>query len=276
MKLLALILVFALQQETPFTKDDVLKLTKAGIGDEVVLAKIEQEKAALRFTSSDLNELKRAGVSEKILARLAELTGKKPEDPPAPRREEPRPEEPRPRRPVEDGRKAHVRNYSHRDVRVTVNEEDRYIDFSTQSGTDLKSGASLDVDVTPGDYHIAVEGWITTERIRVTGEDACLLTVRGANTEYIDLQTVVAEDVDGRRVVILHNQGKVTPGQRLRERSYAPSMEFYGPDWSYFPFVRDSVLVGAGLGAIIGHQSGHRTEGAWIGAGVGWFLGCLW
>jgi hypothetical protein len=276
MKLIALLLACVLAQDAPFTKDDVLKLAKAGIGDDVILAKIEQEKAALKFTSQDLGDLKRAGVSEKILARLADLTGKKPEDPPAPRREEPRREEPRRERPAVDGRKAHVRNYSHRDVRVTVNEEDRYIDFRTNAGTDLKQGAALDLEVTPGDYHIAVEGWITTERIRVTGEDECLLTVRGANTEYIDLQTVVAEDADGRRVVILHNQGKVTPGQRVRERSYAPSMEFYGPDWSYFPFVRDSVLVGAGLGAIIGHQSGHRTEGAWIGAGVGWFLGCLW
>jgi hypothetical protein len=30
--------------------------------------------------------------------------------------------------------------------------------------------------------------------------------------------------------------------------------------------------VGAGLGAVIGHQSGHRSEGAWIGAGYGLLL----
>src|SRR5688572_24461939 len=119
MKLLALILALALPQETPFTKEDVLKLSKAGIGDEVILAKIEQEKAALKFSSADIGELKRAGVSEKVIARLTELTGRKVEDAPAPRREDPRPE-----RRAGDGRKALVRNVSHRDVRVSVNEAD--------------------------------------------------------------------------------------------------------------------------------------------------------
>ena len=32
-------------------------------------------------------------------------------------------------------------------------------------------------------------------------------------------------------------------------------------------------LVGAGGGAIIGHQTGHRTEGALIGAGAGGLVG---
>jgi hypothetical protein len=33
-----------------------------------------------------------------------------------------------------------------------------------------------------------------------------------------------------------------------------------------------NTAVGAGLGAVIGHQSGHRSEGAWIGAGYGLLL----
>lgn len=273
MKTLALILVFAALQDRPFTKDDVLKLTKAGIGDEVILAKIEQDKASLSFTPADLAELKRSGVSDRVVARLSELTGKKPapaEPPAAERRPNPR------REPLtDDPRKALVRNLSHRDVRVAVHEEDRLIDFSTSAGAELRQGGRVDLDVTPGDYHIAIEGWPTTERVRVTGTEACLLTVRGANTEYIDLQTIVAEDSDGRRVVILHNQGKVTPGQRVTEKSYSPPEEFCGPDWSLFPFVRSEVLLGAGIGAIIGHQSDRAAEGAWIGAGVGWFVGCM-
>lgn len=38
---------------------------------------------------------------------------------------------------------------------------------------------------------------------------------------------------------------------------------------STFPW---HTAVGAGLGAVIGHQSGHRSEGAWIGAGYGLLL----
>ncbi|MCA8964540.1 MAG: glycine zipper family protein [Planctomycetes bacterium] len=49
---------------------------------------------------------------------------------------------------------------------------------------------------------------------------------------------------------------------------------YYTPDCRYddrcettrFPV---NTAVGAGLGAIIGHQSGHRDEGAAIGAGIG-------
>lgn len=43
---------------------------------------------------------------------------------------------------------------------------------------------------------------------------------------------------------------------------------------STFPW---HTAVGAGLGAVIGHQSGHRSEGAWIGAGYGLLLDlCRW
>jgi hypothetical protein len=159
-------------------------------------------------------------------------------------------------------------------VRVTIKEGDRIIDFSTRNGTALPQGGSLDLAAPAGEYAIAIEGWPTTERVRVPETGSCSLTVRGADTEYIDLQTIVAEDGDGRRVVILHNQGKVTRGQMVRPAATHAPVAFCGPEWSYYPYVRDTVLIGAGVGAIIGHQRGHRTRGAWIGAGVGLFIGC--
>lgn len=70
------LLALGLLQEPSFTKDDVLKLSKAGIGEEVILAKIEREKGALSFSADDLAELKKAGVAEKVLARLTELTAR--------------------------------------------------------------------------------------------------------------------------------------------------------------------------------------------------------
>jgi hypothetical protein len=256
MNLIAIALLsLAAFQEPSFTKDDVLKLSKAGIGEEVILAKIEQEKRSLSFTADDLAEMKKAGVSEKVLARLAELTSK-----PAPS--------------TGTGKGASLRNLSHRAVRVSVNEADRIIDFSTRSGKELPQGGAFNLDAAPGEYSIAIEGWPTTEKVRVPESGSCSLTVRGADTEYIDLQTIVAEDADGRRVVILHNQGKVTRGQMRRPtESYAPAA-FCGPDWSCYRYVRNTVLLGAGVGAVIGHQRGHRTRGAWIGAGAGLFIGC--
>jgi hypothetical protein len=250
MNILALIFVLAALQDPSFTKDDVLKLSKAGIGDEVILAKIEQEKRALSFTADDLAALKAAGVSEKVVARITELTN----------------------RPAGGSKSVALRNLSHRAVRVSMKEG--AIDFSTRGGKELPQGGSFDLDVAPGEYSIAIEGRPTIEKVRVSESGDCSLTVRGADTEYIDLQTIVAEDGDGRRVVILHNQGKLTPGQVSRPMAAAPPVVFCGPEWSYYRYVRETVLIGAGVGAIIGRQHGRRTKGALIGAGVGLFVGC--
>ncbi|HEY3226883.1 MAG TPA: glycine zipper family protein [Planctomycetota bacterium] len=241
-------------QDRGFTKDDVLKLQKAGIGDEVILAKINQEKRSLSISADDLAELKEAGVSEKILARLAELT--KRAGPPA------------------GSKPVVLKNLSHRGVKVAVNAEDRLIDFSMAAGMDLPSGGSLELAAPAGAYSIAIEGRPTTERVLVPESGSCSLTVRGADTSYIDLQTIVAEDADGRRVVILHSEGKSmrSPGRRTVVVLGGGGYGFSGPDMSLFPFVSDTVLLGAGVGAIIGHQSGHRTRGALIGAGAGFLL----
>jgi hypothetical protein len=59
-KILALILAFALQDK-PFTKDDVLKLHEAGIGEEVILRKIEQDKALVSISAEDIETLRQAG-----------------------------------------------------------------------------------------------------------------------------------------------------------------------------------------------------------------------
>jgi len=254
MTTLILMLALAAPQDSSFTAEDIRKLSKAGIGDDVILAKIEQEKGSLKLSADDLAELKKAGVSEKILARLAGLS-KRPEA-------------------ARGARSVAVKNLSHRGVRVSVRECDRIIDFSMREGAELPPGGALDLAAPPGDYAIAIEGRPTTESVRVTEGETSLLTVRGADTEYIDLQTIVAEDREGRRVVILHSQGRRTPGQMRAAAAehHGDARGFSGPQMSYFPFVSRYVLLGAGVGAIIGHQSGHRTRGAFIGAGAGLLL----
>jgi hypothetical protein len=254
MTTLILILALAAPQDSSFTAEDIRKLAKAGIGDEVILAKIEQEKGSLKLTADDLADLKKSGISEKVLTRLAELS-KRAGAPRGPK-------------------SVALKNLSHRGVRVSLRESDRLINFSMSEGADLPSGGSLDLAAPPGDYAIAIEGRPTTEGVRVTDGETCLLTVRGADTAYIDLQTIVAEDREGRRVVILHSQGRAAPGQgRHGTTEYTGAhVGFCGPEMSYFPFVSRNVLLGAGVGAIIGHQSGHRTRGAIIGAGAGLLL----
>ena len=268
-----LVLALAAPQEKPFSADDVLKLWKAGIGENVILTKVEQEKASLSpFSDEDFERLKEAGVPEKIIARLKEVAPKPPPPPKAPPKEKEKAPEPDRGK----GKGVALRNLSHRAVKVSINAEDRIIDFSTKHGTDLSQGGSLQMDAAPGEYTIAIEGWTTTEGVRVPETGSCALTVRGADTEYLDVQTIVAEDSEGRRVVILHNQGKLTPGQMPRhEESYAPTV-FYGPEYSYYPYVLDSVCASVGVGAFVGYSyygGNHCKSGSWYGS-IGLFIGC--
>jgi len=59
------------------TIDEVVKLTKSGLSDDVVLEKIKEAGVATRPTSDQLASLKQEGVSERVLKALvdAPITG---------------------------------------------------------------------------------------------------------------------------------------------------------------------------------------------------------
>ena len=57
--------------EKPLTNEDVIKLSKVGIGDEVIAAKIRQAaEVDFRLETDDLAKLKAAGVSGRIIAAM--------------------------------------------------------------------------------------------------------------------------------------------------------------------------------------------------------------
>lgn len=56
--------------------EDVLKLVAAGIGEEVVIAKIERSRAAFRLGADDLIELKKNGVSDRVLVAMIKAAGR--------------------------------------------------------------------------------------------------------------------------------------------------------------------------------------------------------
>ena len=66
------------QTEPPLTNAAIVKLCKAGLGDEVVIAKIDASgKAAFDLDTDNLIKLKQAGVSQKVIsAMLRKLSGR--------------------------------------------------------------------------------------------------------------------------------------------------------------------------------------------------------
>jgi hypothetical protein len=61
-----------LHSQEPLTNDSIVKLLKAGLGEEVVLGMVKLQPAKYSLTPKDLIELKDAGVSEKIIAAMLE------------------------------------------------------------------------------------------------------------------------------------------------------------------------------------------------------------
>lgn len=54
------------------TKEDVLKLARAGVGDGVILAFLDSHQARIPLTSDEVIELTQAGVSERVVRHLLE------------------------------------------------------------------------------------------------------------------------------------------------------------------------------------------------------------
>jgi hypothetical protein len=68
--LLALIFAAPGLASAQTSKDDLKKLAKAGLSDEVLIAFVRSHGGADKLSSDDLIELKDAGVSDKVLASL--------------------------------------------------------------------------------------------------------------------------------------------------------------------------------------------------------------
>src|SRR5437899_11063863 len=58
------------QAQKPFTNDEVIKLAQAGFGDEVIQKAIQAHAPAFDISPEGLSALKKAGVSEKMIAAI--------------------------------------------------------------------------------------------------------------------------------------------------------------------------------------------------------------
>lgn len=236
----------ALAQEK-LTVEDVGKLAQAGVSDDVIIARIEQQKTTFELTAAQVAFLKQQKVSDRVLAALVGKSA------------------PAPAVPVQGAGNLAVKNSSHRALKVSVNERDRIVSFSRTEGTEAAQGGELAFQVAAGEYRIAIEGSPTRHTVTLPAT----LLVRGAETSYIDVTTLTIQDKAGSTVMILNSEGRTPPGQRRPPAVTYDRIRYGGPQFSYVPAFSPAVLLGAGIGAVIGHQSGHKWEGAAIGAGAG-------
>ena len=60
----------AAAQDAPLTKDQVIQMWKAGLSEDVIIAKINAEAAPMKLSTDDLIELKTAGVTDNVIKAL--------------------------------------------------------------------------------------------------------------------------------------------------------------------------------------------------------------
>lgn len=265
MGLVAAMSAAAFAQE--LTKDDIVRLAKEGVSDDVIVAKIRQEKKGFALSPDDILALKKSGVSDKVLEAMMA--------------QEAKPEEPRPT--VEADANAVLKNSSHREMRVAVDAKERTLNLSRTAGVLLKKDDVAGWKLAEGAWTIAIDGQPTIDTFEVKAGAPAMLTLKGADTSYIDVVTLIVEDGNGRNVTIVSSVGKLSESQLSRDPRARPPGAYQGMmgvSYRSLPLLSNRVLLGAGIGAIIGHQSGHRTEGAVIGAAAGllldWHFGRRW
>jgi hypothetical protein len=68
--LIVLPVVLACAQDAPLTKEQVIQMSKAGLSDDIIIAKIKSEPAPMKLSTDDLILLKTSGVSDAVIRAL--------------------------------------------------------------------------------------------------------------------------------------------------------------------------------------------------------------
>jgi hypothetical protein len=68
--LVAAFCTLALQAQTALTNESVVKMVRAGLGEDVIVGTVDKESGQYRLTPDDLIKLKEAGVTDKILSAM--------------------------------------------------------------------------------------------------------------------------------------------------------------------------------------------------------------
>jgi len=67
---LTLPLVLVLAQDSTLTKDQIIKMSKAGLSDDVIVAQVKAQQTPMKVSTDDLIALKAAGVSDAVIRAL--------------------------------------------------------------------------------------------------------------------------------------------------------------------------------------------------------------
>jgi hypothetical protein len=280
---LAILLLLGGAPAFAMSTDDVQKLAQGGVADEVILAQIRAEKASFELTAEHILALKKNGVSDAVLKAMIET------------RTETRTPAPDPPTSGEATQKDKamgrllLANDSGEPTCVMVSPEARSIFFyygRLQDRVVLEPGGSRTLDVPPGAYTVRWVGERARFSAPVTaGGTTRVVATRIETADYAGLHVSIFEgeqEADAGMLKVFRDAPRPEPPSAMvlvpAPMVYAPAHPAPPPGGAPpppprgAPFIGPWTVLGAGLGAVIGHQSDSRDKGAALGAVFGHFL----
>src|SRR5438128_2069909 len=73
--IISLFLSLTLNAQEPLNNETILKLVKAGIGEDTIVSMVNQQPGKYSLTTDDIIALKSAGVSDKVIAAIIVRSG---------------------------------------------------------------------------------------------------------------------------------------------------------------------------------------------------------
>jgi hypothetical protein len=284
--------------------DDVVRMAKANVGDEVIIAQLQAAKARFSLTAEDLIRLKKEGVSDAVLRVMIEARppAAGPEGASAPQSGDRGPAKPGP-----EAGSLVLENLDSRAYSLQVDPEHRNVFYywasSAEGREPLPARSSQVYRLAPGTYRLT---W-------VAGQDSHAIKVLGGKESRVTLTRTAADGVEavylslfedgerrggGRLMVLADNSAAPAPGPAQASAAAVVEKHYYvapaqqtcyrpvpayrdccaaRPAWFFPAFSynwsrgRDGYAVGWGPRGDLGFSWHH-----WSGGRNGFSLGLGW
>jgi hypothetical protein len=288
-----------------FTSDDVVKLARAGLSDDVIISQIAAEKASFKLATDDILALKKAGVGDRVIEFMIRTGDDRAAG--TPRVEVTTPALPGGRCPIS------IANQDDQAYSAMIDETGRSIFFYFGNPNDrvyIGKKSMTDLDVSPGDYSVKWVGErgaftfrlgagqrcrivvsrvdladVKALNVSVTVDDAqvaggTLKTFWQAAPAMVTVARAVPQPEIQRTVVVYQ---PAYPVRQNYSHAYYPTSyhhtTYYPSSYCHTqnrPLISSNMVFWGGVGAAIGHsthRNGHHQT--WQGAAVGVFFGHL-
>ena len=243
MKLLLALLIFS----SGITPEEVVKLKKAGISDETIIKLIDVDQTVFQLTAEDIIALKAEGLSEKLLQHMvANSTSVA----------------------APGGKGLIIENRSDRTVRVHVDSVRKTVEFDGSQGVRLESKTTREWEAPEGNYQVRKGGKAFAYRFDAPNR----IILRGGKVGRMEIITAYIEKSGERDTFLVSLDEKEAPSVVYHRPTPTYPSYAWKPRYRYDDRTGNWVLMGAGIGAVVGHQSDHTWEGALIGGGAGLLL----